>query len=789
MEQHPPCTHNLTQPLFAPYTAVQGEGWLEGDFSAVAFSTSHANLLLRLNTTNTTAYAPPRLGVAVRTAGGATLVASALIDVDRVSNISVDLRHLNDGEYPVSIEPDSASLVRGWCGALPRVLRKQQELSQHRGSSTVAPGSSPRVLPLRINQPILFFDDYFVDNRSGLVRRLLRPTKQRVGNASFLARGLHPWQKVTRGLTLDAQSGLLSFAMAVNYGSATPPSTSDPTAEQFHCTKSLDRSGSGWSCVAEAKPVAPAGVDGVGSAKQGGIPTTTSPWPPPALPGWDPNTTHVRHYRPSDGPVDVTALSIYWVPWRDHEPAVYGNVTLYETCGYPIWQRTSDGERQTLVLPVDGVAGRPLLHADIRSEVSHGLSLEAVCRDAEHCACAGPNVTDIGCANDNFGGEWVLPPGAAGVVDELSPTFVHAQGRVVSAFAPHAAGFDNLATIRRVLVTWSTRDGLQWEQRWWRGGGKPSGPAPYAEAGVPGHYGADNFCAEAAMSPRGGCRAAHGSYDGSPLLSWVMPYDAARQQFWQDLAYSSDGVTFSSVEEEREGGGGGGDATPPMVPNGAIGEWDGGLLMGIGPGVNDGAGRTHSLLLFADSGAHFMFVFRSLTNLSTASVRAKGESEFFGHLLPSRWHWFSKNGGWEGVARVARNLSIEIGQLSWRTEGWVALKAAESAARLVTRPISLRDMAGGGGCATASLSLSANYRGGAATVELLDAAGEPIDGYSGADAATIEDGSDGVALALRFGPSRVSQLPAAVRGPGVGVRATLARAGSELFGLSLRCAD
>ena len=76
-----------------------------------------------------------------------------------------------------------------------------------------------------------------------------------------------------------------------------------------------------------------------------------------------------------------------------------------------------------------------------------------------------------------------------------------------------------------MLVSWTTSDGLNWTQHWW-GGARPTDPT----LGVAEHYGADNFCADATASLRGGCMQGDGRYDGSPMLTWVMPFDAARQQ-------------------------------------------------------------------------------------------------------------------------------------------------------------------------------------------------------------------------------------------------------------------
>lgn len=76
------------------------------------------------------------------------------------------------------------------------------------------------------------------------------------------------------------------------------------------------------------------------------------------------------------------------------------------------------------------------------------------------------------------------------------------------------------------------------------------------------------------------------------------------------------------------------------IPNGRVGEWNGGILMGVQevtdvstePSVlADGDQRFHkeaavqwtdAILPYADSGAHFMFAMRELVNFTTAAVPA-----------------------------------------------------------------------------------------------------------------------------------------------------------------------
>ena len=106
------------------------------------------------------------------------------------------------------------------------------------------------------------------------------------------------------------------------------------------------------------------------------------------------------------------------------------------------------------------MAGRPLLHCGSPPGQVPDPSL--TCRDPRYCQCYGSNVSDLACSNDNFGGDWLLP-GKGGA----PPTYVYAQARRISAFAPHAVAYDNLAEVRRILVTWQTTTGLDWTSDYW----------------------------------------------------------------------------------------------------------------------------------------------------------------------------------------------------------------------------------------------------------------------------------------------------------------------------------
>ena len=251
------------------------------------------------------------------------------------------------------------------------------------------------------------------------------------------------------------------------------------------------------------------------------------------------------------------------------------------------------------------------------------------------------------------------------------------------------------------------------------------------------------------------------------------------------------GVHSLQVQQE-------GSAPVIAIPNGDLGSWNGGLLMGAGPPIVVGD-RTHALLEFAQSGPHFSFVWRTSSgdNLTVPAVRAKGESEFFGPLLPTQWQWFAHNGGWAGVADLARGLSIEVGGLEWRTEGLVALRSAPNttaAAPATVTTRSVRLLADGDGTSCVVLIATANCNasraaatGGAVAFELLSGVGgEPIPGFSGADAARLRPGADGVALPLLFG-NATRELPSPVKTDGVRFRVTMYAGNIEVFGISLRC--
>ena len=261
-----------------------------------------------------------------------------------------------------------------------------------------------------------------------------------------------------------------------------------------------------------------------------------------------------------------------------------------------------------------------------------------------------------------------------------------------------------------------------------------------------------------------------------------------------------------------------GTITQAAIPNGALGEWNGGILMGVqsvdtaatthtaeqGPSAASSSELqwTDAILPYASSGAHFMFDMRTLQNFTTAAVQAWGDKQFFGPSIDQWPQWSSVGGigGWAGIAKLGSKIRIEVGSVRWRKEGWVSLRATAENATVQTVPVIV---AGGvGSISSSGSSGSSGYCGssgrvgasinlrGSAVIEVLGTDGNPFPGFSGTAAAQLTD-EDNVAAALNFGTGKKQNrvLPLGAGPPeskSIAFRVTMAK-GAELFGLSFRC--
>jgi hypothetical protein len=408
-------------PLQGPYRKnhnTPGSGLVEGDFDQVSFSGGNASLSFRVTQPGLPPLELLVMVGPVSAATGSPAVVTPPIGHTKPTTVYIPINSWDDVDWPAVVSADAGSLRRGWCTTtITRTLRKQQ-----------LPEQLPDLpaLELRLNQPVVFFTDDFLASRHGVNRRLIPVTQQRVGNSSFLNHKPHHYMRHDRPLSVF--NSTLSFGMKVDYNSNTPPEL-NPESEAYDCQAPLPAGDSlpVWSCVARL-PMAPP-TKGFSSLASAGTPTPMArreredkrdpvEWPPHFTDVWPLSSTFVRFYRQDDGKVELRETQVLYTSVRHHVCSMaawsanmscqFGNISLLANAGYPIWQRLVNGRRETLILPVDGVPGRPLLRTETldASTVPHipyGRR-KILCRHVEECTCDGSNVTDPSCANDNFGG-------------------------------------------------------------------------------------------------------------------------------------------------------------------------------------------------------------------------------------------------------------------------------------------------------------------------------------------------------------------------------------------------
>lgn len=103
---------------------------------------------------------------------------------------------------------------------------------------------------------------------------------------------------------------------------------------------------------------------------------------------------------------------------------------------------------------------------------------------------------------------------------------------------------------------------------------------------------------------------------------------------------------------------------------------------------------------------------RSIMNVAIAPILVKDEV----------WHYYTAINATHGAPRPPKRITIALAR--WRLDGWVSLDAGAKEAVVETVPIVDR---------TGSLEINANAAKGRLVVEVLDADGHPLPGYSAAE--------------------------------------------------------
>ncbi len=596
------------------------------------------------------------------------------------TRVALDISGWPDGEYLTRIR-ESGGTGR-YTGELLRMLRKQ----------TIRPPQPPPEPADVAGLTLLMVDDWYLAERRGL-RFRVHPARQYPIVEAPLAEG----QVMARGLGLKVEDDgtLVAGFKTMDRRSANP---------RFYVARSRDAVD--WEIVEEqrdaALPRAQVRSDSRPRLQSNLRPRLT--W----AAAEEPVAETYRFYDAErDGPVPLDQIQ---VKYTGYQPARWGELDLPARCTYPVWRKSSPAQSPGAQASVEYVL----------------LTREPLTHDRwEYGGGRGATLGDLGEwneTNDNFGGQWLSADGK-----ELR----YCQGRTVPRFPPFRIEYDNLWSCNRILVVWSTRDGVSWTPTWFD---TPTEDDPVGYQ----HYGARVFRAEG----------------GNLLLAYLYVYQQASQQISLDVYSSRDGVYWRRYAGE-----------PAFAPNGPPGAWNFGFIFpSAGPVEKDG--RAYHLLGYCSNGPHFLHEFLydrdDLSEVTGEWLRRRLE----GRALKS-WPFWEHYGSWEALAEAVRQTCQTVGIMVYRKDGWVSLSPEGERGSLVTRAL------------RPGKTLSINARteqGGSVRVEVLDAAGAPVPAYCGDNAAVFRGDDTGAALVWNGG--KVTSLP---DGP---IRLRIALDRADLFALS-----
>ena len=333
--------------------------------------------------------------------------------------------------------------------------------------------------------------------------------------------------------------------------------------------------------------------------------------------------------------------------------------------------------------------------------------------------------------NDNFMNDFLSPDGR---------TIFFGQSRMILRHDPFRVPFDVVQAFRgghynRIMVVWRSQDGVQWAPTFFDPQREDD---PFSYQG----YGAKVFYVE-----------------GKRLsLCYFFAYRAQLQQICVELRYSRDNIHWHRLPGRLDDN--------VFAANGSWGSWNFGYMFGVNSAPVEKDGEMFQLFDTCQNVPHHFFRYLLGYNSKTISDPKWLRDHFADNNIPSYPFW-KDMGGWEGFARQAPTACRTIGGMRYRKDGWVALKPADREGELVTKTL----------LAGEELAINARTRpGGRVSVEVLDAEGRPLPGFSGANAAAFTDDSVNARLAWKNGTQ-----PTLPRQP---VRLRIKLAQADLFALN-----
>ena len=286
----------------------------------------------------------------------------------------------------------------------------------------------------------------------------------------------------------------------------------------------------------------------------------------------------------------------------------------------------------------------------------------------------GDDFDDGFTTNDNFGNSWLSEDGK---------TLFLARGQTVRRFAPYDVPYDLLPNSSRILTIYSTVDGVDWH---YCHSISSCGPLdnPFSQ-----QYGADiKFMPDAGLH-----------------LAFINAYDSETQQIYLDLKYSRDGIHFYDFTDPH-----------PFAKTANPFDWYFGELFTSQDVVQ--VGDRYYQLASGTSLPHYfaepLFRHNAQSEITADDFKSLFAKRRYAESLP----YFKSIGGWEGLAKHAREGHYSVGVMSYRADGWFGVRAGSRKGVFVTRPIK------GGGTLSVNACVAMD---GLLRMELLDAKGRVLD--------------------------------------------------------------
>ncbi len=300
-------------------------------------------------------------------------------------------------------------------------------------------------------------------------------------------------------------------------------------------------------------------------------------------------------------------------------------------------------------------------------------------------------------SNDNWAGQFLAEDGK---------TFFFTRAMCMRRFPPFNAPWDNLPGVSRILTVFYTQDGLNYKSRRMA---LPDLTDPVASQ----HYG-------------GSIRLAQNG--NGLMLMYTMRYKAYTQQIDLTMAYSWDGIHWEKFPGDEV-----------LGANGSHGSFSGGHVWSPSIGINRG-NKTYYLIPRIGQVYHFQSEIANsmdaIKKVSAKYMKARFEPRQF-----EKCPLFKLFGSWEKLAEDTLNWGVGVGVLVCRKDGLFCVEAGGQKGEFVTLPLKAAD----------SMKINAEIdNGGYIKLQLTDTKGNPLPGYSGANAALLKCG-DYMDEVLSFG--------------------------------------